>query len=156
MATSEILLLEQINGLGSEGDQVKVKSGYARNFLFPRKKAVPVNRANKKQMEVLIKAREAREAKELDAANQLAKRLNTVSIAIPVKVGKGGKTFGAVTVNDILARLLEEGIELNKKQLLLPKPVKELGKHKALVKLHHDVTIDLNFEVVSENPIEEE
>ena len=156
MATSEVLLLEKIEGLGSEGDQVKVKAGFARNFLLPRRHAVPVSRANKKQIEALLKAREVRESKELEEATSIADRIKGISIAIAVKTGKGGKMFGAVTANDLLARLGEEGVELNKKQLSLAHPAKELGKHTARIKLHHNVVVDLNFEVVSENPIEEE
>jgi len=156
MATSEILLTEAIPGLGAEGEQVKVRSGFARNFLFPRRKAVPVNRANKKQIEVLQQRRAEREAKELEEANAHAKKLESISIAIPVKTGKGGKLFGAVTANDVAARLKDEGVELDKKQFSMPHPVKNLGKHHLRVKLHPDVTVDFSFEVVSENPIKEE
>ncbi len=155
MATSEILLLEPIPDLGSEGDQVKVRAGFARNYLFPRNKAVPVNRANKKQVEALLKAREAREAKELEGANKTLKKLEFITIAIPVKTGKGGKIFGAVTVQNIIDRLSEEGIALDRKQVSMAQPAKTLGKHIARIKLHQSIVVDFEFEVVSENPIEE-
>jgi large subunit ribosomal protein L9 len=155
MATHQVLLLQPVNGLGAEGDTVTVRSGYARNFLLPRKIALPVTQANKKQMEALLKAREAREQKEFESARDLASRIDGISIAIAVKTGEGGKMFGAVTANDLLTRLKEEGVELSKKQLRLPAPVKELGSHLATVKLHSDVETELKFEVVSENPIEE-
>lgn len=155
MATNQVLLLQPIKGLGAEGDTVTVRSGYARNFLLPRKIALPITHANKKQMEALLKAREAREAKELDSAKELAERIAKTSIALAVKTGEGGKMFGAVTANDLITRLAEEGIELAKKQLGLPAPIKELGSHTAAVKLHADVEAELKFEVVSENPIEE-
>ncbi|MGB0413182.1 MAG: 50S ribosomal protein L9 [Coraliomargarita sp.] len=155
MATNQVLLLQPIKGLGAEGDTVTVRSGYARNFLLPRKIALPITQANKKQMEALLKAREAREAKELDAAKELAERISKTSIALAVKTGEGGKMFGAVTANDLITRLAEEGIELVKKQLGLPAPIKELGSHAATVKLHAEVEAELKFEVVSENPIEE-
>ncbi len=129
MATNQVLLLQPIKGLGAEGDTVTVRSGYARNFLLPRKIALPITQANKKQMEALLKAREAREAKELDAAKELAERISKTSIALAVKTGEGGKMFGAVTANDLITRLAEEGIELVKKQLGLPAPIKELGSH---------------------------
>ncbi|CAI8269252.1 MAG: 50S ribosomal protein L9 [Opitutia bacterium UBA7350] len=154
MATHQVLLLKPVEGLGAEGDTVTVRSGFARNFLLPRKFAVSVTQANKKQMEALLKAREAREIKELDSARELAARVDAITIAIAVKTGEGGKMFGAVTANDLLNRLKEEGIELAKKQLRLPSPVKELGSHHATVKLHGDVQAELKFEVVSENPIE--
>jgi ribosomal protein L9 len=154
MANTDVLLLKPVENLGGEGEQVTVKAGYARNFLFPQKFAMPVNRANKKQIEALIKAREVREANERSAAQKLAEKLASVSIAIAVKTGEGGKMFGSVTAADLIERLLQEGIEIAKKQLHL-NPVKELGKHSASVKLHHDIKAELAFEVVSENPIEE-
>lgn len=155
MATSEILLLEPVANLGAEGDQVKVRAGFARNFLFPRNKALPVNRANKKQVEALLTARATRETKELEGANLLMKKLSSISIAIPVKTGIGGKIFGAVTAQNIIARLAEEGVILDKKQVSMAQSVKSLGKHSARIKLHSDVFVDFEFEVVSENPIEE-
>lgn len=154
MAHTDVLLLKQVERLGGEGEQVSVKAGYARNFLFPKKYAMPVNRANKKQIEALIKAREAREAREKSEAEQLAEKLSGVSIAFAVKTGEGGKMFGSVTAQDLLEKLAGEGIQLEKRQLQM-QPVKELGKHSATVKLHKDVKVELAFEVVSENPIEE-
>ncbi len=155
MANNQVLLLKPINGLGAEGDTVTVRAGYARNFLLPRKLALPVTQANKKQVEALLKAREDREKKELDEARALGEKVAATSIAIAVKTGEGGKMFGAVTANDLIERLKEEGIELNKKQLGLPAPIKTLGSHSAAVKLHPDVSVEVNFEVVSENPIDE-
>lgn len=155
MANNQVLLLKLINGLGAEGDTVTVRAGYARNFLLPRKLALPITQANKKQIESLLKAREAREQKELEEARTLSEKVAATSIAIAVKTGEGGKMFGAVTANDLVERLKEEGIALNKKQLQLPAPIKELGSHTANVKVHTEVIAELKFEVVSENPIEE-
>ena len=155
MANSEVLLLQPIKGLGAEGDTVTVRAGYARNFLRPRKQALPITQANKKHVESLLKAREAREQKEFESARALGEQIEKTSIAIAVKTGEGGKMFGAVTANDLIERLKEEGIELVKKQLGLAQPIKDLGSHTAKIKLHADVEIELKFEVVSENPIEE-
>ncbi|MBT65488.1 50S ribosomal protein L9 [Coraliomargarita sp. SDUM461003] len=155
MANNQVLLLQPISGLGAEGDTVTVKAGYARNFLLPRKLALPITQANKKHVESLLKAREAREQKEFEDARTLSERVEKTSIAIAVKTGEGGKMFGAVTANDLLGRLKEEGIELSKKQLQLAAPIKELGSHTAAVKLHADIETELKFEVVSENPIED-
>jgi large subunit ribosomal protein L9 len=155
MANNQVLLLQPINGLGAEGDTVTVRAGYARNFLLPRRLALPITQANKKHVESLLKAREAREQKEFEQARELSERIEKTSIAIAVKTGEGGKMFGAVTANDLIARLKEEGIELDRKQLLLAAPIKELGSHTAAIKLHADVETELKFEVVSENPIEE-
>ncbi len=154
MATNQVLLLQPIKGLGVEGDTVTVRAGYARNFLLPRRIALPITQANRKQMEALLKAREIRQAKELELARELAEKVSKVGIAIAMKTGEGGKMFGAVTANDLVERLKEEGIELVKKQLSLPAPVKELGSHAVSVKLHAEIEAELKFEVVSENPIE--
>lgn len=155
MANNQVLLLQPIHGLGAEGDTVTVRAGYARNFLLPRKLALPITQANKKHVDALLKAREAREQKEFEEARALGDKISATSIAIAVKTGEGGKMFGAVTANDLIERLKEEGIDLAKKQLSLPSPIKELGSHTVTVKLAEEVTSELTFEVVSENPIEE-
>ena len=155
MAHSKVLLVKPMANLGGEGEQVSVKAGYARNYLFPQKIAIPVNKANKKQIEALLKARQLREAKELENAQALAKTLGEMTVAFAVKTGEGGKMFGSVTVADLVAKLSENGIEIPKKAIHLEQPVKELGKHTAEIKLHNDVKVALEFEVVSENPIEE-
>lgn len=154
MASTEILLVKPVEGLGGEGDQVKVRAGYARNYLLPRKIAVSLNAANKKHVEALKKRRASREQEELSGAQELAKKLEKTSLAFAVKTGEGGKMFGAVTANDIHDKLTASGITIDKKKIHLHTPVKTLGKHTVKVKLHADVSVELNFDVVSENPIE--
>src|SRR4051812_24085520 len=154
MAYSEVLLVKPVDGLGGEGDQVKVRAGYARNYLLPREIAVPVTRANRKQVEALKKRRGEREASELNGAQALAAKLEKTSLAFAVKTGEGGKMFGAVTANDIHDKLVAAGIEIEKRRIHLHTPVKTLGKHEVKIKLHPDVSVDLTFDVVSENPIE--
>ena len=154
MATTEILLIKPVEGLGGEGDQVKVRAGYARNYLLPRKIAVSLNAANQKHVEALKKRRAGREQEELSGAQELAKKLEKTSLAFAVKTGEGGKMFGAVTANDIHDQLTAAGIVIDKKKIHLHTPVKTLGKHTVKVKLHADVSVELNFDVVSENPIE--
>ena len=156
MATKEILLVKPVEHLGHEGEQIKVRAGYARNFLLPRNLAVPVTRANRKQVESLLKVRESRLASELAKAQDLAAKIAKVSIAIAVKTGPGGKLFGAVTNADLIKRLADEGVNLPEKLHVLKEPVKTLGKHVASFKLHADVGVEFSFEVVSENPIEED
>ncbi|MGF1483420.1 MAG: 50S ribosomal protein L9 [Opitutales bacterium] len=154
MATTEILLLKPIDGLGAEGDQVKVRAGFARNYLLPQKIALPISRANRKQIEALRKARSEREIREKSDAEAVAERLNALSVAFPVKTGEGGKMFGSVTQLDLHRRLEEEGFKLERKKIHL-EAIKELGRHSAEIKLHPEVTVTLSFDVVSENPIEE-
>jgi large subunit ribosomal protein L9 len=153
MATTEVLLLEKIDGLGTEGSQVTVRAGYARNFLWPRKKAIPITHANRRQIESLLKRREAREKDELAGAKSLQERLLALSIVFSVKTGAKGKMFGAITHADLLERLREAGLEIDRKKLHMDS-MKELGCHKAKIRLHPEVVVELPFEIVSENPIE--
>ena len=154
MANREVLLVKPVEGLGGEGDQVKVRAGYARNFLFPRKIAVPLTGANRKQVDALKKRRASREQDELTTAQDLAKKLEKTSLAFAVKTGDGGKMFGAITANDIHDKLAATGIEVEKRKIHLFTPVKIIGKHTVKVKLHADVSVEVGFDVVSENPIE--
>lgn len=155
MANQELLLLEPIDNLGNEGDQVTVKAGFARNYLLPLGKAVPLTKANKKQMDVLRKRAEERLKKELDRAREVAEKIEKLSIAFAVQTGPGGRMFGSITATDIAKRLSESGLEIDKRQIHLGHNVKELGKHSTNIKLHPEVTVELAFEVVSENPIED-
>ena len=155
MAHHEVLLLKPVAGLGGEGDQVRVRAGYARNFLLPQKAAVALTQSNRKRVESLKKQRAQREATELTGAQELAKKIAKVSLAFVVKTGDGGKMFGAITAADLHAKFVEAGIELDKKKIHLHTPVKTLGKHEVAIKLHADVSVDISFDVVSENPIEE-
>jgi large subunit ribosomal protein L9 len=153
MAHTEILLIKPVDGLGGEGDQVKVRAGYARNFLLPRKIAVPLTAANRKHVDALKKRRAEREQSELSGAQELGKQLEKASLAFAVKTGEGGKMFGAITAQDIHEKLTAQGLIIDKKKIHLHTPVKTLGKHEVKVKLHADVSVDISFDVVSENPI---
>lgn len=155
MATTEVLLLKPVEGLGGEGDQVKVRAGYARNYLLPQGYATPMTLANRKHVDALRKRRAEREAAELNGAQELAKQIEKVSIAFAVKTGEGGKMFGAITAADLHEKLTEAGVEIDRKKIHLYTPVKSLGNHSTKIKLHADVTVELSFDVVSENPIEE-
>jgi len=155
MAHNEVLLLKPVDGLGAEGDQVKVRAGYARNFLLPQKYAVALTQANRKRVDALKKRRTEREASELSGAQALAAKIAKVSIAFAVKTGEGGKMFGAITSADIHQKLVEAGVEIDKRKIHLHTPVKTLGKHEVKIKLHADVSVEVSFDVVSENPIVE-
>ena len=154
MAYREILLVKPVENLGGEGDQVKVRAGYARNFLLPRGIAMPLTTANRKQVEALKKRRAEREQTELNGAQELARRLEKASLAFAVKTGEGGKMFGAITAQDVHEKLTAAGFTIEKKRVHLFTPVKTLGRHTVKVKLHADVAVELAFDVVSENPIE--
>ena len=154
MATTEVLLVQHMPQLGSEGDVIKVRPGYARNYLIPQKKALPLNLSNKKRLDSLLQARAIRESDELQKAQEFANKLKDLNIAVAVKTGTGGKLFGSVTINHILEKLSESGLTLNKKHFVSFTPIKELGKQIVTLQLHKDVQAEVEVEVVSENPIE--
>jgi large subunit ribosomal protein L9 len=153
MAHTEVLLLKPVEGLGGEGDQVRVRAGYARNFLRPQKLATELTHANRKHVDALKQRRAGREATELTGAQELAGKLGKLTLAFAVKTGEGGKMFGAITAADLHAKITEAGVTLDKRKLHLHTPVKTLGKHEVKVKLHPEVSVELTFDVVSENPI---
>lgn len=155
MATTDVLLLQPVEGLGGEGDEVTVRAGYARNFLLPKGLAAPMTESNRKRVEALRKRRAEREAAELDGAQALAKQIEGVSIAFAVQTGEGGKMFGAITAADVHGKLTEAGVEIDKKKIHLHTPIKALGNHSTKIKLHPEVSVELSFDIVSENPIEE-
>jgi large subunit ribosomal protein L9 len=115
---------------------------------------VPLNASNRKHIDALKKRRAEREQDDLTRAHELAKTLERTSLAFAVKTGEGGKMFGAITATDIHARLATSGVELDRKKIQLFTPVRTLGKHSVKIRLHPDVSIELGFDVVSENPIE--
>ena len=143
MAHTEVLLLKPVEGLGGEGDQVRVRAGYARNFLRPQKLAAELTQANRKHVDALKKRRGEREATELTGAQELAGKLGKLTLAFAVKTGEGGKMFGAITAADLHAKIAEAGVTLDKRKLHLHTPVKTLGKHEVKVKLHPDVSVEL-------------
>ena len=154
MASTEVLLVEHIEKLGSEGDVVKVRPGFARNYLIPQKKALPLNLANKKRLDALRQSRAMRESDELQKAQEFATKLKEVKIAVAVKTGSGGKLFGSVTTSHILDKLSESGFTMDKKHFVSFSPIKELGKQNVTLQLHKEVEAEVEVEVVSENPIE--
>lgn len=156
MPNAELLLLKPVENLGDEGDTVTVKVGYARNYLLPNGFAIPVTKSNRKQIEALRHRAEKRRLTELERAKELGGKIEALQVVFAVKTGPGGKMFGSVTAQELIDRFAENGIELEKKQVNLYTPVKKLGKHTTRVRLHEDVAVDFEFEVVSENPIEEE
>ena len=156
MANTEVLLVQHIEKLGAEGDVVSVRPGFARNYLIPRKKALPLNLSNQKRLDALKQSRAARESDELQKAQEFATKLKDVNIAVAVKTGSGGKLFGSVTASHILEKLNENGFTLDKKHFVSFAPIKELGKKSVTLQLHKEVEVEIEVEVVSENPIESE
>lgn len=144
----QVVLFEDVKALGKKGDVVKVNDGYARNFIFPKKlgvEATPQNLAKLKQQ----KAHEAKVAAEqLAAAKELSNEISAKTIVLKVKVGEGGRLFGAISSKEIAQAAKEQcDLELDKKKIVLPEPIKTLGTHEVPVKLHKDVTAALKVVV---------
>lgn len=150
MATTNILLVKPVRNLGDEGETVKVKVGYARNYLFPQGIAVPLNRSTKRQLEVLAKRREDRKASELAAVKEVAAKMAELSLVVKVKTNEEGKMHGAVTAMEIQKDLAEAGFEVERHAVRLGEPIKALGDYEIDIKLHADVTVALKVVVESE------
>lgn len=146
----ELILTENVEGLGAEGDVVRVAEGYARNYLLPRKLAAPVTEAARRQLQARRKAREEQNTKELEKARALAAAVEQSSCTLTVKTGEGGKLFGSVTAADIAATLKAQGLELDKHQIALAEPLRELGVFNVAVKVHPEVSATLKVWVVEE------
>lgn len=133
----ELILKKQVPGLGAEADIVKVKPGYARNYLLPRDLAAVATSASKKQIENLKRARAEREAQELNEAQEVASKLNKITITFQMQSGdaENAKIFGSVTSAEIAERLASQGHTVDKHKIELPRPLKELGEHAVTIKL---------------------
>jgi len=145
----EVILKKPVQGLGAEADIVKVKAGYARNYLIPNNIAAQATAASKKEIEALQKRRAEREADELQKAEKLAADLNKVTITFQMESAEGsGKLFGSVTSQDISERLTTMGHELDRKKIQLDRPLKEVGESTITANLGMEVTA--SFKVVLE------
>lgn len=147
----KVILLEDVKSLGKKGEIVNVSDGYARNFVLPKKLGVEANSANMNDLK-LQKANADKVAKEqLEAAQELAKVLETKEVVVKMKSGEGGKTFGSISSKEIAVAAKEQcGLELDKKKIQLPEAIKSLGVYEVNVKLHTKVTGTLRVKVAEE------
>ena len=146
----EVILREEIDNLGRRGDVVKVASGYARNYLLPKRLAVAASESNKKIVEQEKQAYLKRESKEIGDANDLAKMMASVEVTIAQKAGENDQLFGSVTAQDIVAALEKAGYTIDRKKVNLAEPIKALGDYKVTVKLHREVSVELPVHVIKE------
>ena len=154
MPKTEVILTHNIVGLGAESDQVKVAAGYARNYLFPQRLAIPLTTANKRHIEALRQRRAEREAHEFNAMSELAKSMSRMTCIVKVKTGDDGKMFGSVTSGSIADELKHQfEISLDKKKVHLDHPIKTLGEHEVEMRLHPDVVTTLKVRVESNAPV---
>ena len=150
MPTTELILTENVPGLGAEADVVKVRRGYARNYLLPHGKAYEVTPAALRQIENLKKKRAEREAREVNEAEELARRIGKFHVTFTLATGETGKAFGSVTAQDIANRIKNElGVEIDRHKIMLDRHIKDTGEHEVQIKLHHDLTATFAFNVKS-------
>ena len=154
MAKTDLILIQNIVGLGGESDHVKVAAGYARNYLIPQGLAVPLTGANKKRIESLKKRRSEREAHEFSSMTELAKSISNLIAVIAVKTGEDGKMFGSVTTGMIADQLKTQfDIALEKRKIHLEHPIKTLGEHIVELRLHAEVAATLKVRIESTTPV---
>jgi large subunit ribosomal protein L9 len=153
MADTEIILKENVPGLGAEADIVKVRKGFARNHLIPTAKAYEVTASNLKRLNHLKGMRAEREARELNDAEDFSKKIGKLKLEFTLETGETGKAFGSVTTRDIEEKLQTEfGITIDRHKIDLERPIKESGEKEVSIKLHHNVSATLKIEIRSSNP----
>jgi large subunit ribosomal protein L9 len=146
----EIILKQDVQNLGFKDDIVSVKNGYGRNYLIPQGLAVLATVSEKKQLAETLKQRAHKEKSLIEAANKTAEALRALEVKISAKAGSGNKLFGSVTNMDLAASLKEAGHDIDKKFIqIVGGAVKVLGKYTATIRLHREVIIDFEFEVVA-------
>jgi len=146
----EVVLMKDYSELGKAMDVVLVKDGYARNYLIPQGIAVPASEGNKKKVAEAKRIAEVREEKKFVEARELAKKIEQVPCTIPVKVGEEEKIFGSVTAQEISDFLKKEGFEVEKRQVELDEPIKQLGVYNIRITLYKDISARLKVWVVKE------
>jgi large subunit ribosomal protein L9 len=144
----KVILIEGVDDLGSAGQVLNVKDGYARNYLIPKKKALAATPENIRKMEQMREEIEAKQLKVRSEAEELAQRLSAMSLTIPRQAGENEKLFGSVTSIDIERALHEAGVDVERKRILMREPIKSLGDYQVPIRLHPDVTAPLKVSVI--------
>ena len=144
----KVILIQDVDRLGKAGQVLSVKDGYARNYLIPNNKAKEATTGNMKWLDVLKKKESAEEAKRLEAARAIANRISSLSLTISVQAGEEEKLFGSVTSDVIADALKEEGLEIDKKDIILEEPIKKLGVYQVAIKVHPEVKASVRLWIV--------
>jgi large subunit ribosomal protein L9 len=146
----EVILREDVTSLGRAGQLVRVKPGYARNFLLPKGLAYEATEGNKQRIAAETKARSARESADRDAAVREAAALGELTLTLAGKAGEEGKLFGSVTAQDVAEALASQGHPVDRRKIELDQPIKTLGFHSVVIRLHSDVQAEVRVNVVPE------
>ena len=146
----KLILTQEVTGLGGPGDVVEVAGGYGRNYLVPRGLAMRWTRGGQKQIELIKRARAARDIRGLDDARQTAGRLAALKVRLETRAGASGRLFGSVSPADIAAAVRAAGgPELDKRRIEIRNPIRTVGVHRVSVRLHPEITADLDVEIAS-------
>lgn len=145
-----VLLREDVNDLGRMGDIVDVAEGYARNYLLPKRLAMPATPGNLRTLEHRRRVWALKEAQETEAAREMAARLGELGLSITKKAGESGTLYGSVTTTEIAELLAAKGIDIDRRRIVLQEPIKSLGSHEVSVKLYREVSGAIQLEVVNE------
>ncbi|AFR06347.1 MULTISPECIES: 50S ribosomal protein L9 [Nocardiopsis] len=144
----KLILTHEVNGLGAPGDVVEVKNGYGRNYLLPRGFAIRWTRGGQKQIDLIQRARKARDIRTLDEAQQVAGQVGALTVRLKQRAGEGGRLFGSVTPADVAEAVkVAGGPELDKRRIEIKNPIKSVGAHKVQVRLHPEVVATIKLDI---------
>jgi large subunit ribosomal protein L9 len=151
MARMKLILTQEVDGLGAPGDVVDVAAGYGRNYLLPRGFGITWTRGGEKQVDLIKRARAAREIRTMEDAQAVVGRLQKLTVRVKRRAGSNGRLFGSVGASDIAAALKDAGgPEIDKRTIVVPDPIKSAGAYRVQVRLHPEVTASVNVEVSAE------
>jgi large subunit ribosomal protein L9 len=146
----KLILTQEVSNLGAPGDVVEVKDGYGRNYLVPRGFAIRWTKGAEKQIGSIKNARAVREVRDLGHADEIKQQLESLTVTIPAQAGSSGRLFGAVSVGDIVAAVKASGgPDIDKRRIQVANPIKTVGAHQVVVKVHDEVTATVNLDIVA-------
>ncbi len=143
----KVILTRDLEGYGFLGDVIEVKRGFANNYLIPRGYALPATEGNVKHVQEILKQKRRKLEREKKKAQELAKKLEGVVVQIEKPVGEAGKLFGSVTAADVVNALKEQGIEIDRKNVVFPHPIREIGLYTVTIRLHREVAVEIKVDV---------
>jgi large subunit ribosomal protein L9 len=146
----DVILTQKVQGLGDRGDVVRVKEGYARNFLFPKRLALPATEGQKRVLNEENRLNDARDVKLKLSVQAVAEKMKGLSCTLVVQAGEEDKLYGSVTGHDIAKAISDQGFAVEHRQVVLEEPIKKLGVYTVSVRLHHDVEVPVKIWVVKE------
>ena len=150
MSRMKLILTQEVGGLGAPGDVVDVAAGYGRNYLLPRGFALPWTRGAEKQIDLIKRARQAREIRSLEDAQAVAGQLERLTVRLQRRAGSNGRLFGSVGASDIAAAVRDAGgPDLDRLKILVPDPIKTAGSHRVQVRLHPEVSAPVTIEIAA-------